>query len=177
MENVNGDYNSLDVIWIQSLMSFRKNRRGHSDDNASRMKCVRYLTIFCDPEDPLLIILFCGKTVRFRSKHHSNWYYYLTSTSTTSHVPLCFLLPMAAQINVPLELIQYKLTLEDIVLFMEHKQEWQDADWKKWQVITSKVYVQWKAGNTHWNNDEKKLKKEVWSLLHKYWLLLNTSWY
>lgn len=81
---------------------------------------------------------------------------------------------MAAQINVPLELIRFKLTPEDIALFTEHKQEWQDADRKQRQVIAGKVYVKWKASNTHWNTDDKKLKKEVWSLLNGMWLLLNT---
>lgn len=84
------------------------------------------------------------------------------------------LLSMAAQAKVPVELIRYKLTLEDIALFTEHKQEWQDADRKQRQVIASKVYVKWKASNSHWDNEEKKLKKEVWSLLNGCFLLLNT---
>lgn len=67
---------------------------------------------------------------------------------------------MAANI-VPPELLRFKLTAEDISMFTEYKQQWQDADRKKRQDIANKVYGKWKGKNPHWDQQEKKLKKEV----------------
>lgn len=70
---------------------------------------------------------------------------------------------MSAQHQVPLELIRFKLTSEEITLFLEHKAEWQAANRADRRKIASRVYEDLKKNNPFWTEADKKLKKEVGS--------------
>jgi hypothetical protein len=68
---------------------------------------------------------------------------------------------MSPEIQVPLELIRFKLSLEDIELLQEHKAEWQAANRTDRQSIATRVYGALKKRNPLWTEEDRKLKKEV----------------
>lgn len=73
---------------------------------------------------------------------------------------------MSAQPQVPLELVRFNLTSEEIALFQEHKAEWQAANRADRRKIASQVYEDLKKNNPVWTEADRKLKKEVGSITH-----------
>ena len=68
---------------------------------------------------------------------------------------------MSAEAHVPPELIQFKLTKEDLEILEGKKEEWQTGDRSQRNKITQKVYDQMKKKNPHWTREDKDLRKKV----------------
>jgi hypothetical protein len=68
---------------------------------------------------------------------------------------------MPAENAVPIELLQFKLTSEELQLLLQHKEEWQGADRTERRRIAECVYMNLKKNNPDWTEDDRKLKKEV----------------
>jgi len=71
---------------------------------------------------------------------------------------------MTPETHVPIELVQFRLTPEDIQVLLEHRDEWQAADRLERRKIAGKVYSDIKK-NSQWIESDRKLKKEVGHLL------------
>jgi len=71
---------------------------------------------------------------------------------------------MAPETHVPIELVQFQLTPEDIQVLLEHRDEWQAADHLEQCKVAGKVYSDIKK-NSQWIESDQKLKKEVGHLL------------
>jgi hypothetical protein len=72
---------------------------------------------------------------------------------------------MATETNLPLELIRFKFTPEDLEFLSEHKEEWQAATRTERSKIALSVYEALKKQNKNWTGEEKKLKKDVCQFL------------
>ena len=67
---------------------------------------------------------------------------------------------MVTETNLPLELIRFKFTPEDLEFLSEHKEEWQAATRMERSQIATCVYEAMKKENMNWTPEEKKLKKD-----------------
>ena len=76
---------------------------------------------------------------------------------------------MPAEVHVPPELIQFKLTKEDLEILEARKEEGHAGDCSQWNKIAQKVYNEMKKRNPHWSREEKDLRKKVSSYSWKYW--------
>jgi hypothetical protein len=63
--------------------------------------------------------------------------------------------------DVPIELIHFKFTEEDLENLLETKEEWQAATRTERAQIATRVYEGMKKANKHWTAEEKKLRKDV----------------
>jgi superfamily I DNA and/or RNA helicase len=68
---------------------------------------------------------------------------------------------MAEENAVPIELLRFKLTSEELQLLLQHKEEWQGASRTERRRIAERVYSNLKKKNPDWTEDDRKLKKEV----------------
>ena len=68
---------------------------------------------------------------------------------------------MSAEAHVPLELVQFKLTKEDLEILEGRKEEWQTEDHSQWNKIAQKVYDEMKKKNLQWSREDKDLRKKV----------------
>ena len=95
-------------------------------------------------------------------------YYHKTNRTPSQITYLSSLHPMPAEVHVPPELIQFKLTKEDLELLEAKKEEWRTGDRSHRNQIAQKVYDELKKKNPHWSREEKDLRKKVSSSSWKY---------
>ena len=80
---------------------------------------------------------------------------------------------MSAEPHVPPELLQFKLTKEDLESLEGRKEEWWTGDHSQRNKIAQKVYDEMKKKNPHWSREDKDLRKKVsWQYL-RYSIELN----
>ena len=68
---------------------------------------------------------------------------------------------MSAEAHVPLELVQFKLTKEDLEILEGRKEEWWTGDRSQQNKIAQKVYDEMKKKNPQWSREDKDLRKKV----------------
>ena len=68
---------------------------------------------------------------------------------------------MSAEAHVPLELVQFKLTKEDLEILEGRKEEWRTGDRSQQNKIAQKVYDEMKKQNPQWSREDKDLRKKV----------------
>jgi hypothetical protein len=68
---------------------------------------------------------------------------------------------MSAEAHVPLELVQFKLTKEDLEILEGRMEEWRTGDRSQWNKIAQKVYDEMKKQNPQWSREDKDLRKKV----------------
>jgi hypothetical protein len=68
---------------------------------------------------------------------------------------------MSAEAHVPLELVQFKLTKEDLEILEGRKEEWRTGDRSQRNKIAQKVYDEMKKQNPQWSREDKDLRKKV----------------
>ena len=68
---------------------------------------------------------------------------------------------MSTKTQVPPELVQFKLTMEDLEILEARKEEWQMGDCAERNKIANKVYDKMKKKNPHWSREDKDLRKRV----------------
>jgi hypothetical protein len=73
---------------------------------------------------------------------------------------------MSDETNVPVELLRFNFTPEDLTLLAEYKEEWQLANRTKRSQIATRAFQDMKKANKNWKDADKKLKKDVGSSLN-----------
>jgi len=63
--------------------------------------------------------------------------------------------------NVPLELIPFKFSPDDLEFLSQYKKEWQDATRTERSKIATRAFHDMKKVNPDWMDANKKLKKDV----------------
>jgi hypothetical protein len=70
-----------------------------------------------------------------------------------------------AETHVPLELVRFKLTADDIKELVAQRDEWRAGSREERRKIAGEVYNGLKKKNPQWTEADRKLKKEVSPLL------------
>jgi hypothetical protein len=68
---------------------------------------------------------------------------------------------MSDEINVPLELLRFNFTPDDLELLGEYKEEWQAGNRTECSQIATRAFQDMKKANKSWNDTDKKLKKDM----------------
>jgi hypothetical protein len=68
---------------------------------------------------------------------------------------------MSTEAQVPPELVQFKLTMEDLEILEARKEEWRTGDRAERNKIANKVYDEMKKKNPQWSREDKDLRKRV----------------
>jgi hypothetical protein len=68
---------------------------------------------------------------------------------------------LSAETQVPLELVQFKLSPDIINQLLANGDAWRAGNRAEWQKIAGKVYNNLKSTNPQWTEADQKLKKEV----------------
>ena len=97
---------------------------------------------------PPICICFHNITPNHTPNHHRITY--ITSLHT-----------MSTEAQVPPELVQFKLTMEDLEILEVRKEEWWTGDHADRNKIANKVYDEMKKKNPHWSREDKDLRKRV----------------